>query len=164
MNFPESVHPFEVWRRTQTFWHDLLSDLDLRFPETRKRIALQLSLEIEDEDRNLFENLLEALEDTHQHISPFDWPMLFEWNERWLQTKMLIDIQSALKNTGKARAKETNILRTRLKEIQNLMTTQIVSVDPSIPELLRYRWRFSPLRDEAHYLLTRLEVLSTAKA
>jgi len=166
MKLPFEWHPFEISRRIQLVWKEVQADLDLRFPETRRRIALELRLNVPAGDRKRFSNLIVRFQNAKRSISFLDLGLLMEWNERRRQAEILSQIVHELSSAGGdfPDPEVGKALIQRLEAILSLVRKEHLSSNPSLFECFRFRWRFCALRDETIYLLSRLRKLSYSKA
>jgi len=157
MQISQDLHPFEISRRLRLFWAQLVGDLDFRYPDTRRRMALELKLELAKEDQEIFQDLIDQFFQATHLVSALDWSILFHWNERYQQARLLSKVTTATKGT--LPIPNTELQKTivqRLQEIEDQVRGSSLSKTPSIHDLLRFRWKFGALRDEADYLLERL--------
>lgn len=160
MQIPYEWHPFEIIRRLKLFWAELQHDLDLRFPDTRRRIALELRFNIPTPDRPRFSNVINRFQNAKRSISFLDWGLLMEWNERRRQAEALSQIvhEFSLLPDSAPEGMEVlyTALKTRLQEILDSIRSEPLKHHPSLLTCIRYRWRYIALRDEAVYLRTRI--------
>src|SRR3989338_4993529 len=84
MDISLSLHPFEIARHLRLFWQVLLSDLELRYPETRRRYGLEIERSLTDEEKKTNKNFILQLTVATHPISFLDWNTLFEIHERIL--------------------------------------------------------------------------------
>lgn len=146
-------------------WKDILSDFDLRHPETRRRLALELDFQLSDPDKQRFRNLIRRFQAARRIISFLDWPLLMEWNERKLQAMVLIEMSNQLEKDASVpehKAALISAIRSRLLDLRDKIRQNSLEETPGIWRVLKRRWKFSPIRDEALYLLERLKK-NTAK-
>jgi hypothetical protein len=160
MEISLQLHPSVVSRQISLFLQNFVLDLDLRFPEGRKRRLLELSLETPDQILPQDPHLKE-LREYRESVSFLDWPILFEWNERWQQTRMRILVHQSVHDSDfRIRSSTSRLTRgvlQRLSEIENLIRAHPLPDRPTLLELLKFRWEFSALRDEVDYLVERLK-------
>lgn len=151
-----NLHPFEIWRRLSCVFADCLSDFEIRHPETRRRIAIELKLRLGENDKVQFQRLLKRFETAKLVISIFDWPILIEWNEWKKQALCLAAVNERLSEAPPLREQAFAIkLRKKFSDIQEEIRTHALPDDPSIWSCLRFRWKFAPLRQEAAYYAQR---------
>jgi len=164
MKIPSSWHPFEIIRKWRLFWADFYNDFELRHPETRRRLSLEISIGlVEESDQKMFQNIILRFQQARRVISFLDWPLLLDWNERRLQALCLIQIQKAL---GASQSLASNPLQVkiaaRLRDIQNLIRAKPIEDPPRFINLIANRLKFSALREESSYLSSRVESLRQA--
>lgn len=163
MQIPWSLHPFEMARTLRIFLKEFREDLDLRYPEGRKRRHLELhvahgeSFQLRDAD------LIDFIR-AHRKFSLLDWPLLCEWNERWQLEKLRAEISEIIQDSNLRQKSGTSrtlrgILQ-RLSEIESQLKQTQLSSRPTLIELVSFRWRWGALRDEAQYLLHRSHHIS----
>jgi hypothetical protein len=151
--------PFELHRRARLFFCAFQRDADIRYPESRLRVALELRSQLSTQDRALFENLLSRFQLARRKVSLLDLPLLVEWTERKDLAMALIEIRTCLENSPEKKSPAAKICGESLLDIAELMRSSIPETDPSFWDLLKHRWKFAALRDEAHYLLDRFRSL-----
>ncbi len=162
MELAEHIAPFEMKRLFSLFFKNAVVDFDLRFPESRSRRYLEIKLFAE-EDYKMADPIIEDLAKTSRQISYFEWPLLFEWNERWQQERLRIRLHYALQNSRAREVAATSavmrVVLQRLGQIEQTVRSNRLEPRPGFTELIQFRWKFAGLRDEAHYLLDRYESL-----
>lgn len=151
--------PFEFQRRARLFLMAFGHDSEIRYPETRLRLALELRSQLLSADRTLFQNLLDRFARAKKKVSILDLPLLIEWSERKNLAQSLIMINQSLEALPTALTPAAQICRVRLIEIASEIRRAVPDADPKLTELLSLRWRFAALRDEAQYLIDRLRSL-----
>jgi hypothetical protein len=164
VEFPQSNHPFELLRRLELFWQNFLGDFEMRHPETRRRLGLELSLKLPETDKARFKNLTRRFQSARRIISFLDWPLLFEWNERRSQAEILIRISEALKLQAVSELEISQCIQNRIRSIQELIRQTELGDHPKFQAILRSRLSFGPLRDEANYLIDRLYELNGTRS
>lgn len=155
MELPIEWNPLEVARRLRCFFQELERDADLRYPEARLRYAIEIKLVLEERDLAQFADVLERFQRAKKKVSILDLPLLMEWNERKEQALCLGQILGKLRKLDGLDSDDP--MQQRLEEIIRGIREESLSVDPSLSELIAFRWKFSALRDEARYLLSRLD-------
>jgi hypothetical protein len=172
MQIDHDWHPSELWRHLQLFYKDLTTDFDLRYPEARLRRSYEF--QFLPQKGELAELIEEFSLSTGRVISLLDWPLLFEWNERWQQAELCAEISKNLETASQATSSAQDLSSTALKskrlpeaeevirkcleQIQSECRMVKLSEHPDLFELIRFRWKFAALRDEASYLLKKLRV------
>ncbi len=165
IEIPSEYLPFEIIRRFKVLWQDILLDFELRHPETRRRLAIELDLQLSEQDKQRFKNLIRRFQAARRIISFLDWPLLMEWNERKLQASTLIEMTKVMdKNYQVADHKKSlgRALDRRLEELRDQIRQNSLEETPSFWRVFKRRWRFSPIRDEALYLVGRLQSIQEA--
>ncbi len=152
----------EVWRRLRLFFSAFEEDAIIRHPESRLRLSLELRSSVSASDAQLFEDILDRFQRAKKKISFLDLPLLIEWTERKEMALCISRIQSCDFSTSKDDI-YAEACRQRLLEIADEMRRSVPSTDPDFFHLLKHRWYFAALRDEAEYLLNRLSCLCLAK-
>jgi hypothetical protein len=150
-------HPFEIRRRLELFSKSLRDDFDFCYPEVRQRQALEIAPLLEEIPSKLSTDFLKELNLSVKRISIFDWKQLFEWNERCQTIKVLFSLDRILKRPVSEETTERLVekIRERSRQIAKMIESKSLSSDPSIFELISYRWQIASLRDEADYLISR---------
>lgn len=162
MRLNEAWFPAEIKRHLQLFWEALKKDLEFRFPETRQRLALELRMTLEKEDRQNFDALIRRFQRARRVVSVFDWGLLFEWNEKSSQAFLLSKISHIRSQYGSYVGSNLDLVHqyeSRLIEIMELCRRSLLEDEASLFRLIAFRWRFSGLRDEAYYIMNRIEIL-----
>jgi len=161
MQIDNAWMPFEIYRRTALFLQHIQSDRDIRYPETRLRLALEMRAQIDEADFPLFQDVIERFQKAKKKISILDWPLLMEWTERKEMGLCLAKIHHLAQNDA-PRSRESQACLNRLREIAELFRKTVPIFDPPFFELVAHRWTSAALRDEAYYLLGRLDALRLA--
>lgn len=160
MEIPAHFLPAELLRRATLFCKNFVIDFDLRFPEGRRRRLIELALENPDQQAPQDWHL-EEFRSTKSTISFLDWVMLFEWNERWQQIRTRLLVHQATNNSEyrafSGTSKMMRVALQRLIEIETLIRLKPLPENPPMIDLVLFRWKFSALRDEADYLVSRLQ-------
>lgn len=167
MELPLLFHPFEAHRRWRLFWKEIANDLDLRFPETRRRLALEMKQRLAERDQQSYNNVIKRFQSARRVVSAFDWPLLVEWTERKEQALSLALIEESLGTYTQGSEENANVfqsIRGRLEEIGESIRANQLARDPSLWRCLKVRWQLLPLRDEVEYLSQRLSKVSTQQA
>lgn len=159
MELPVEWHPFEVERRLKLAQKAFVEDFELRYPETRKRLAYELTYSLSERDRKLFRNLILQFRNAKRVVSIFDWGQLLEWNERLLEGQLLSKIDHFLNKTPLAVSSTLRVMQDRLREIQQEVRSILLEHESSTFQLLSHRWRIVSLRDESNYLIKRAKEL-----
>jgi len=143
---------------------DFYSDFELRHPETRRRLSIEISMGlVADRDQKIFQNIINRFQQARRVISFLDWPLLLDWNERRLQALCLVQIQKALGACHDLASNPLQIkIAERLREIQNLIRSHPIDDPPRFVDLIANRIAFSALREESSYLSSRVESLREA--
>lgn len=163
MIVPTPLHPFEIWRLARLALKDCKGDFEIRFPEVRRRCSYEFEAKLPDIDKQSFEKLISRFRSAQRIVSILDYPLLLDWSERMQHAKSLISIHAGLSlNQGEHPQNEiVNRMRSRLKEIQAEFRLYVFEEQPTLWTLLKVRAKFSPLRDEANYLLHRLSQIES---
>ncbi len=159
MELPWNLHPLAVWNRFDLAFALLLQDQDLRFPEVRRRLSLEIKLRSKAILPELLTpQVLEVLNKVtsdfdHQNevLSVFELFYLLEWNERYLQAFCVLQILEC--HSQKTLLPLDTAMRERFQWILEEILENPLSIRPSWVEVLSFRWKFSTLRAEVHYLL-----------
>lgn len=156
MKFLSTYHPLEILRKAICAYRDSASDFSLRYPETRRRYALEIRLRVPKDDLSSVENFIHRLEKSKAVISIFDWPLLLEYNERRLLALYLAEMNLRCKE---ASTMPLSPLSLRIEEYFLLWSDEIrqdLQRDPwGFWRSVWLRWRYAGLRDEINYYLTR---------
>jgi len=155
--------PFEIYRRASLFLRLIQSDRDIRYPEARLRLALEMRAQLDEADFPLFQDVIERFQKAKKKISILDWPLLMEWSERKEMGLCLAKIHQQAQNDG-PHSRETQACLNRLREIADQFRKTVPIFDPPFLQLIQHRWNSAALRDEAYYLLDRLQALRLATA
>lgn len=152
-------HPSE-WRRFWRLWaKEIERDLELRFPETRRRFAFEIRQVLGEEEQARYQNVIRRFHSAKREVSALDWPLLVEWNERKQQALSVAMIEDHLHRHTNSIPEKSELLesiRARLIEIKELTVEANLPRDPSLWRCLQTRARQLPLREEAEYLCQRL--------
>jgi len=163
MMIENSWTPFEIYRRVSLFFNLIQSDRDIRYPETRLRLALEMRAQLDENDFPLFKDVIERFQKAKKKISILDWPLLMEWSERKEMGLCLSKIHQHAQNDG-PHSRESQACLHRLREIADEFRKSVPVFDPPFTQLVQHRWSSAALRDEAYYLLARLDALRLASA
>jgi hypothetical protein len=149
-------HPLEFIRRISCFLKDLDSDMSLRFPETRRRHAIEIQLLPGHEKIPNIDFFVQRMEKSQSLISVFDWPVLLEFNER----RLLIASLSAINlRAVDFNASDLSATQEKIGEVLNVLSEEIREAlrdtDWGFWRSLILRWRFSAAREEIQYYLKR---------
>lgn len=147
--------------KAMVFWERLKNDHELRYPEGRKRRALELQMDLEKLEQPGIPNTADFFAEftDAKKTSMFEWHQLFDWAERYEQLWTLIQIKKATEKCAIEAAPHAALydkIYDRLNDIAFELQSQKLSHDPSLWELVRFRWHCGALRSEAIYLLQRL--------
>ncbi|TVQ80938.1 MAG: hypothetical protein EA369_01205 [Bradymonadales bacterium] len=167
MQLNDAWHPFEIGRRLRLFWEESKVDMDLRFPETRRRLAIELRFNLPAGDRSRFIQVIERFQRAKRSISFLDWGLLIEWNERRRQAECLSQIVHSLSSHSEEVGLGSELerrLQNRLEEILQSIRQEPLRQNPSLFESIRFRWKFVALRDEALYLRDRLHHIESRRS
>src|SRR5579864_7591648 len=141
MELPFHLHPFELSRQFSVFFENFVVDFDLRFPEGRKRRAIELAFESPDQTFPK-DRLLEEFQNSSTNVSLLDWPVLFEWNERWQQTRIRILVHQVLNDSSYREASGTSklvrVILHRLAEISLAIRSKPLPENPPLIELFSF--------------------------
>lgn len=155
-----NLHPIEILRKCRCFYLDSLQDFEIRHPETRRRIAIELKLKLNAKDKLIFHELLKRFESAKAVISFFDWPVLMEWNEWRLQAETLSDLHNNLQMLPHTKTEVLSKLKEQMNQIAEDIRSDTLEADPGFFRFLAYRWKFSARRQEARYYIQRAKELS----
>lgn len=155
-------HPYEWVRAFRLFLSTVDKDLELRFPETRKRFAIQMKKSLPPEDFAHYQNIIRRFQSAKRPVSAFDWPLLVEWNERKEQALCVALIREHLQLKAKPISQNIHLIHKihdRLNEIVDQILSLNLPKDPRLWTSLKARWQSMFLIDEAQYLCSRLQKL-----
>lgn len=159
MRFETTRHPFELVRRLCLFFEDCSYDFELRHPEVRKRISFELKQNLNPRDQEAFSNVIQHFEKAKRIISVLDTQILLEWGERRNQAQLAAKISDCLGSIEVPDEELSDIsfrLVERLRYILKLIRKSRIPENPSLFFLIKFRLKFSGLRQEALYLIERL--------
>lgn len=154
------LHPSEWHRTWNLFFDGLEKDLELRFPETRRRFAIELKQNLQTEDAARYQNVIRRFHSAKRVVSSFDWPLLVEWNERKEQALCVAMIQDHLEvyiESDEEHAELVAKFRRRLQDLKDLVVQHNLPRDPKLWLCLKTRLKLMFVRDEARYLCSRLK-------
>jgi len=162
-------HPFEIWRQIRCVLQDCGQDFELRHPEVLKRWAYEMRARLSAADRERFSALTERFQSARHRLSFLDWPLLLDWGERRNQAQLLMklsEIEAILHPMVEdgEQAPIIQSLQTRLQKIREEVREHRLPEQAGFWQILRYRVYFSPLRDEALYLMSRLQSVHPGEA
>lgn len=155
----DDIHPAEILRSLQCFFRLFLSDQDLRYPELRQRLALELNLraqalKLESAAPDIYQKLQPLIQEfrhSESKVSSLEFQLLWEWNERYLQACSLLNLIELGTRVHAVDGRLQTSLSLRLKELQSEFSKNLLEHAPALSELCKTRWTQSPLRDELEY-------------
>lgn len=158
MEFTASLHPAEIIRLIRSSFNLFALDQDLRFPHNRKRLALEIRLEMKNLEisdsafKSMTERLLKEFEAEEAQLSIIEIWILWEWNERYRQISSLLKIAQMKKRLTESPKDpvKTRILE-RINEIEFLLKSDPLEVDPAWYRLPLFRWKFAGIPEELEY-------------